>query len=692
MLPSDASQNSLFLGAHLSDTGCNFRLWAPNATRVELILVDEFFAQRTVDMSAGNNDIWQVHVCGITTQQRYGFRVHGPWNIAAGQRCNPAKLLIDPYARAITSGIDYGGPVSDHLYPHPADSIAAVPLSVVVADSAAPTQLPQRPQLADLVIYETHVSGYTKSHPAVPEHLRGTYAGLAHPAVIDHLLSLGINAIELLPVHHFISEPFITHRGMTNFWGYNSLGFFAPHARYCSNGTLGDQVREFKDMVSTFHRAGIAVILDVVYNHTCEGGDAGPTVSWRGIDNPSYYRLNSEMDSYDVTGCGNSLDTSNSAVLQMILDSLRYWATDMGIDGFRFDLATTLIRDDQHQVDQQHPFKHAIATDPVLSDRIMIAEPWDIGPDGYQVGAWGPGWSEWNDRFRDFVRDFWRGHVGGVQELATRLVGSADLFLPHERTPASSINFVTAHDGFTLRDLVTYDHKHNQANGEDNRDGSNDNRSWNCGIEGETTDPYVAELRRRQIANLMATLLLAHGVPMLTAGDELGRTQLGNNNAYCQDSPLSWVNWVDSCHWNELQQLTATLIQLRNGHTVLRPTKWLSCTPVVTHQGDGLERLELAWFHEHGDLMGDPEWNDPNRRSLGMYRCDDTEAFLVFFHAGDTPLELVLPSQIWGQNWSLVCNTADLEHEAQHKFYCGDRLQLSERSVAIFHTTFSDDK
>ena len=490
-VPTDSS----VLGAHIRDAGTFFALWAPRATRVELALVAEDRTQTNVDLSRAEDGVWSVHVPGVGAEQRYGYRVHGEWAPGAGARFNPAKLLLDPYARAVTGGVDYSGPILDHTPESnyildPRDSFAAVPLSVVVADSPPPKRIAEPTPMADSVIYEMHVKGYTRLHPAVPEHLRGTYSGLAYPAVIKHLKELGVTAVELLPVHQYVSEPFLISRGLSNYWGYNTLSFFAPHSAYGSIGTLGQQVREFKEMVSQLHEAGIEVILDVVYNHTGEGGHEGPTLAFRGLDHLGYYRLTADKrNDYDVTGCGNSVDTSEPGVLQLILDSLRYWVTEMGVDGFRFDLVTTLLRDRLHHVDQEHAFKMALREDPVLSKVKLIAEPWDMGPYGYQVGAFGDRWSEWNDRFRNYVRDFWRGNTHGVSELAQRLGGSPDIFDNGSRSTSASVNFITAHDGFTLRDLVTYDVKHNGANGESNRDGADDNRSWNCGVEGETQTP-----------------------------------------------------------------------------------------------------------------------------------------------------------------------------------------------------------
>lgn len=659
--PTDSS----ILGAQATPDGTRFALWSPRATRVELALVASDLTQVNHDMTRSDDGVWTVFVPGVGAEQRYGYRVHGPWSPESGQRFNPAKLLLDPYARAITGGVDYSGPISDHtaesnFTPDPTDSAGYVPLSVVVADTPAPAPLAERPRLEDLVLYETHLGGYTRLHPAVPEHLRGRYAGLAYPAVIESIKSLGVNAVELLPIQHFISEPFTVGRGLTNYWGYNTLGFFAPHAPYSSAGTLGGQVREFKAMVGALHQAGIAVILDVVYNHTGEGGHEGPTLSFRGIDHAGYYRLTGDLrNDYDVTGCGNAVDTSIGGILDLILDSLRYWVVEMGVDGFRFDLCTTLIRDTQHHVDQGHEFKQRIAQDPVLSQAIMIAEPWDLGPYGYQVGRWGRGWAEWNDRFRGFTRDFWRGALGGVQELATRLAGSSDIYDHDGRPATSSVNFVNAHDGFTMRDVVTYDLKHNEANGERNRDGADDNRSWNHGFEGDTDDPAIVAARHRTTRNMMATLLLATGTPMILAGDEMGRTQQGNNNAYCQDSPLSWVDWKTVDEWGDQLELTRTLLRLRREHPILRPRNFRSSFEVADAAGRGLGRRESAWFTETGAEMGQGEWSDQGRRSLGMYVSDAEEAFYVFVHGGDWPMPLTLPDEPWASGYELVAHTGE---------------------------------
>jgi glycogen operon protein len=679
------------LGAQVREDGTAFSLWAPRASRVELALVDENRRQQNHDLRQVGDGIWSVHLAGVGHGQRYGYRVHGPWSPETGQRFNPAKLLLDPYARAITGGVDYSGPITDHtpesnFLPDLEDSFAAVPLSVVVADSPPPQPLARPIPTSELVVYETHLRGYTRQHPSVPEHLRGTYAGMAYPAVIDHLVELGINAVEFLPLHHFVSEPFVVGRGLTNYWGYNSLGFFAPHGAYASagSGTLGGQVAEFKEMVSKLHAAGIAVILDVVYNHTGEGGHDGPTLSFRGIDHGAYYRLTEDQrNDYDVTGCGNAVDTSNAGVLRLVMDSLRYWAVDMGVDGFRFDLQTTLIRDHAHHVDQNHLFKHLVAADPLLAGKVMISEPWDLGPYGYQVGRWGQGWSEWNDRFRGFTRDFWRGAVGGVQELATRLSGSSDIYDHGGRPATSSVNFVTAHDGFTMRDVVTYDLKHNEANAERNRDGADDNRSWNHGYEGETDDPLVVSQRQRTARNLMATLLLSAGIPMILAGDEMGRTQGGNNNAYCQDSPVSWVSWYGGDDWTAQEELTRTLLKLRAEHPLLRPDRWRYHGEVTDSAGRGLGRSPVAWFAESGTEMTTEQWHDQGRRTLGMYLSDRTEAFLIYFHAGWDPVEISLPGAPWALRYSVLAHTGLPGELPRKRLAPGSTVSLPGRTVAV---------
>ncbi len=693
-VPGDTSM----LGAHVVDGGTAFALWAPRATRVELALVhatEHGRQQVNHEMHRSADGTWHAFVRGVGAEQRYGYRVHGAWDPANGERFNPAKLLLDPYARAITGGVDYSGPILDHIdgsnyVPSPEDSSAAVPLSVVVDDSPPPRPIAHAVPLADSVIYELHVKGFTRLHPLVPEHLRGTYSGLAYPAVVAHLKSLGVTAVELLPVHQFVSEPFLISRGLSNYWGYNTLGFFAPHSAYGSVGTLGQQVDEFKQMVSALHDAGIEVILDVVYNHTGEGGHEGPTLSFRGLDHLGYYRLTDDRrNDYDVTGCGNSVDTSEPGVLRLVLDSLRYWVTEMGVDGFRFDLVTTLVRDERHHVDQEHPFKVALREDPVLSRVKLIAEPWDVGPYGYQVGGFGHGWSEWNDQFRNYVRDFWRGNTPGVAELGQRLVGSPDIFDVDNRPLVAGVNFVTAHDGFTLRDLVTYDVKHNGSNGESNRDGTDDNRSWNCGVEGETDDAAINALRRRQTKNLMATLVLAAGVPMLTAGDELGRTQGGNNNAYCQDSPTSWVHWDTRNDWADLTDLTRRLLALRAEHPVFRRSTFRHGEQLVDSTDTAMGRKNLAWFGGGRHEMTAADWHDPRRRTLGLYLAHDApnrdhdEAFLVWFHGGADAVDVVLPDGGWADTYRVVAHTGEEGELPVDKIAAGSSLRLPGRTVVV---------
>ncbi|AQP44511.1 glycogen debranching protein GlgX [Tessaracoccus flavus] len=677
------------LGARLTPEGAAFGLWAPRATAVDLVLIDALNEQTRLPMTGGQAGIWTVEVPGISAGQLYGFRVDGPWDPSSGSRFNPARLLLDPYARAIAGGVDFRGPILDHVAGDPytrneADSFGAVPLSVVVSETPPPTPVKRRRPMSETILYETHLAGFTKRHPGVPDHLRGSYLGMADPAVIDYLLELGVTAVEFLPLHHFVSEPFIAEKGLRNYWGYNTLGFFAPHAFYASLGTVGNQVSDFKYMVSKLHEAGLEVILDVVYNHTGEGGHEGPTLSMRGIDHDAYYRLtNDRRNDYDVTGCGNSVNTAHPMVLKLVLDSMRYWVREMGVDGFRFDLATTLVRDEHHRVDQSHPFKRLVAEDPTFDGIKMIVEPWDIGPYGYQVGAFGHGWHEWNDRFRDHVRDYWRGSVHGVQELATRLAGSPDIFDQPGRSPQSSINFVTAHDGFTLRDLVSYDVKHNLDNGEANRDGNDNNRSWNHGWEGETDDPSINALRRRQVLNFHATQILAAGIPMLTAGDEFGRTQKGNNNAYCQDAPISWVDWDIPPEWEDVRKRVADLIALRQGHGVLRPTDFGYHTEVLSEHGENLQRVDFAWLDGHYGVMTDQAWHDGARRLLGMYVSDAAEAFVTWFNSAANPVPLVLPGLPWGYAFEVVWHSADDTELPEGVLPSGSELTMPARSVVM---------
>ena len=677
------------LGARLLPDGAEFSLWSPEATQVELVLVDDHPRPTLLPMHVRPDGVWKLFVPGVQAGQMYGFRVDGPWEPQHGRRLNPNKLLLDPYARAISGGVDFRASIRAFRDDDPRridehDSLGSVPLGVVVADTPAPTPIERRRPLAESVIYEMHLRGFTKLHPFVPDHLRGSYLGLAYPDVVNYLVDLGVTAVELLPIHHFVSEPFVALKGLRNYWGYNTLGFFAPHAMYKAHGMAGSQVDHFKQMVSALHKAGIEVLLDVVYNHTAEGGVDGPSLSFRGIAQDSYYRMDrGHLSDYDVTGCGNSLDTSHPMVRRLIQDSLHYWVHEMGVDGFRFDLATTLFRDENHHVVPDHPMRSIFDEDPLLADIKLIAEPWDIGPFGYQVGNFSNRWAEWNDKFRDHVRDFWRGHAGGVSGLATRLAGSADVFDRPGRGPESSINFVTAHDGFTARDLVSYDVKHNQANGESNRDGSDDNRSWNHGWEGETDDADINSLRRRQVLNLLATQLLAVGTPMMLAGDEFGRTQEGNNNAYCQDSPLSWVDWDIPKPWQRNQERVKELIALRAAHSLLRRNHYCYHEELVDTEGEPLERIDLTWVDHDGKLMSPEAWTDRSRQHLGMYVSDVDAGFLIWFNAGAKPVAATLPDLEMGRSFQCLWTSADDGELSADAFPALGRMTIPPRSVTL---------
>ncbi|MFD4792677.1 glycogen debranching protein GlgX [Streptomyces anulatus] len=659
--------------------GTNFALWAGGAEAVELCLFDERGAETRCPLTELTHEIWHGFVPGVRPGQRYGYRVHGRWDPWTGARWNAAKLLLDPYARAVDGTFALPPEVYGHVRDWPdqhvadtvrddRDSAPFVPKGVVVRDDDdwVEDRRPKTPW-ADSVIYELHVRGFTKLHPDIPPELRGTYAGLAHPAAIEHLTRLGVSAVELLPVHQFAHEDHLLRRGLRNHWGYNSIGYFAPHADYSASGTAGQQVGEFKRMVHALHEAGIEVILDVVYNHTAEAGELGPMLSLRGIDNRGYYRLRDDPRRYaDYTGCGNTLHVVQPQVLRLITDSLRYWVTEMGVDGFRFDLAAALARS-MHDVDMLSPFLAVIGQDPVLRRVKLIAEPWDVGNGGYQVGAFPPLWTEWNDRYRDAVRDFWRGALPDVRDLGYRLTGSSDLYAWGGRRPYASVNFVTAHDGFTLRDLVSYEQKHNEANGEGNRDGTSDNRAWNCGVEGESDDPEINALRRRQLRNLLTTLLLSTGVPMLVAGDEMGRTQGGNNNAYCQDNETGWLDWslLEEPAWRELTELTARVLTLRRTHPVLRRRAFFSGRAQAP---DGLR--DLAWFARDGREMTEGDWYAP-AATLGLYLSGrdipgrdargepvTDDSFLAVLHAGAEPTVFALPGAPWAARYELVLDTS----------------------------------
>ena len=702
------------LGATWGEEATNFAVFTPEATRVELCLFDESPDGTDVEtryrLTERTLGTWHGAVPGLQPGQRYGYRVDGPWDPENGRCFNPAKLLIDPYARALSGSVGPHAAVFGYVSPGEGpgntedrnlrhrsrvrsdeDSASAMAKSVLVDDDFDwGDEVRPSVRWADTVIYELHVKGFTKLHDEIPQELRGTYAGLASPAAVSYLRDLGITTVELLPVHDFVSEPSLVDRGLANYWGYNSIGFFAPHNGYSSSGDRGGQVTEFKQMVRTLHEAGLEVILDVVYNHTAEGGPLGPTLSFRGLDDIGFYKRvggTSEPAAYwDVTGCGNTVDASNSSVLRLILDSLRYWVTEMHVDGFRFDLAPALTRTG-HAVDLAGHFITAIGQDPVLRHVKLIAEPWDASSEGYQVGSFPPPWCEWNDKYRDTIRDFWRTRSGGIRDVASRLAGSSDLYADDGRSPYASINFVTSHDGFTLRDLVSYDQKHNEVNGEGNRDGTDHNRSWNCGVEGETTDREVTALRHRQAANLMATLCLSAGVPMITAGDERGRTQRGNNNAYSQDNEISWLDWSSDEARLDLYEFTKSVLRLRREHPALRQRHWLEGRPAV----EGGPK-DLAWIHPRGREMTAMDWFDRELHILGMFvsgsplrapgpRGEQLHdfSFLVWFNAQPVPGQAVLPIQDWVQVGEVVLSTDD-------QLGIGDRVKAGETILLAPHS------
>ena len=683
------------LGAHPDDDGTAFAVFS-RGEAVELCLLDDDGAERRVALPERTGDVWHGYVPGVRPGQRYGFRVHGPWDPGHGHRFNPAKLLLDPYARSIDGTLRADPavlgpePGEDDRVPDGRDSAPYVPQAVVF-HPGYDWQGDQPPSVpwADTVVYEAHVKGLTARHPDVPEHLRGTYAGLAHPAVVEHLVSLGVTTVELLPVQQVASEPTLLRRGRSNYWGYNTLGFFSPHAGYSSSGARGQQVTEFRDMVRALHAAGLEVVLDVVYNHTAEGGSDGPTLAWRGLDNTAYYRLVGGRRYLDVTGCGNTLDLRHPRTLAMVTDSLRYWVEEMHVDGFRFDLAPALARADDG-FEANGTFLSVVAQDPVLRRVKLVAEPWDVGPGGYQLGAFPAPWAEWNDRFRDTVRDSWlgghrggRSHTGGVRDLAYRLSGSSDLFA--SRGPLASVNFVTAHDGFTLHDLVSYDRKHNEVNGEDNRDGSDNNHSWNCGTEGPTDDDDVLSLRRRMMRNLLATLLVSTGVPMLTAGDETGRTQHGNNNAYCLDDETAWLSWDHEGWRGDLLEWTCALTNLRRSHAVLRHDEVFEGRPA---HADGTK--DLAWFGLDGEEMSPERWFDHDLGQLGMYLSgkpapdgSSPDPLLVLLNTDADDAEVQLPGKSWATSYDVLLDTGDEKPTPGGRYDGGADLVLAGRSVVV---------
>jgi isoamylase len=667
------------LGAAWDGNGTNFALFSENATAVDLCLFDEQGQETRVALKEVSNYVWHGYLPGIGPGQRYGFRVHGPYNPEQGQRFNAHKLLIDPYARAIAGDVQHGEAIFGYplgegqgedrdLDVSPSDDVAAIPKCVVI-DPSFDWQGDVYPDTPwhQTVIYEAHVRGLTQQHPDVPEQLRGTYAGVAHPAVIEHLKSLGVTALELLPVHHFNAFPgHLVSAGLRNYWGYDSLNYFAPYSGYSAAGMAGEQVQEFKTMVKALHAEGIEVILDVVYNHTGEGNHLGPTLTLRGIDNEAYYRLVEDQPRYymDFTGCGNSLNVCHPQVLKLIMDSLRYWVLEMHVDGFRFDLASALARE-LYEVNSLAAFFDIIHQDPVLSTTKLIAEPWDIGEGGYQVGNFPLLWSEWNGQYRDTMRDFWRQEHCRLGDFAFRLTGSSDLYESNGKRPHASINFITCHDGFTLRDLVSYNEKHNMANGEDNRDGESHNRSWNCGVEGETDDPLVLQLRLRQQRNFLATLLLSQGVPMLLGGDEFGRTQQGNNNTYCQDNALAWMDWDDRDHHASLLTFTQQLLAFRRQHPVFCRRDWFQGREI---HGSGIH--DLGWYDPAGTEISDEDWQDGEAKAIAVFlngqeiltpdaqgnRIVD-DSFLLFFNAQGETSPFVIPEVLRDRPWDLVLDT-----------------------------------
>ena len=688
------------LGATYDGAGANFALFSEVAEHVELCLFDEDGTETRVGLRETDAFVWHGYLPGILPGQRYGYRVHGPYHPASGHRCNPAKLLLDPYAKAIEGDIRWDPAVFSYPFGHPddrndADSAPYVPRSVVVNPYFDwGTDRPPRTPYHETVIYEAHVRGLTKLHPELPEDERGTFRGLAHPAVTGHLQALGVTAVELMPVHQFVAEDVLTQLGLTNYWGYNSIGFFAPHHAYSAGGDRGQQVQEFKSMVRALHEAGMEVILDVVYNHTAEGSHLGPTLCFRGVDNAAYYRLTDDDPHYylDTTGTGNALLMRHPHVLQMIMDSLRYWVLEMHVDGFRFDLAAALARQ-FHEVDRLSAFFDLVQQDPVVSQVKLIAEPWDVGEGGYHVGNFPPLWSEWNGKYRDTVRDFWRGQPATLPEFASRLTGSSDLYQDDGRRPVASVNFVTCHDGFTLADLVSYDRKHNEANGEGNRDGADDNRSWNCGAEGPAGDPAIAALRARQQRNFLTTLLLSQGIPMLLAGDEFGRTQQGNNNAYCQDNEISWVNWQAAT--GPLPDFVRRLILLRADHAVFRRRRFFRGQAI---RGLRQQLGDIAWFTPAGEEMTDGDWEAGFAKSLSVFLNGDAigepglrgerirdDSFLLLFNASERDLEFTIPDLRYGERWVKELDTAapELPEGQAAAVKPGDMVTVPSRSIQV---------
>lgn len=690
------------LGASYDGAGVNFALYSQVAQKVELCLFDEHDVETRIEMTERNSYVWHNYIPGLHPGQRYGYRVYGPYDPVHGLRCNPNKLLLDPYAKAIEGNIDGDESLFSYWFKSPDDNSAMNDL-----DSAAHTMKSavinpyfdwgndQHPYISyhDSVIYEAHVRGMTNLNMDVPPDIRGTYAGLAYPSVIEYLKKLGITAIELMPIHQFVNDSFLQEKGLSNYWGYNTIGFFAPHNAYSSSGERGEQVNEFKSMVKAYHRAGMEVILDVVYNHTAEGNHMGPTLSFKGIDNASYYRLveGDQQHYFDTTGTGNSLLMRSPHALQLITDSLRYWVTEMHVDGFRFDLAATLARQFQ-EVDKLSAFFDIVEQDPIISRVKLIAEPWDLGSGGYQVGGFPSSWSEWNGRYRDTVRDFWRSQPSTLPEFASRLMGSSDLYQVNGRRPVASVNFITAHDGFTMNDLVSYNEKHNEANGEGNRDGESNNRSWNCGVEGPTNIPDVNDLRQRQMRNMFATLLFSQGIPMICGGDEVARTQQGNNNAYCQDNEISWTNWHLDKGRKELLAFVSKLIHLRLDHPVLHRRRFFTGREPG---GDSNTIPQVEWFDHTGSIMDMDDWQNTHAFSMMIYlngsdipevdwygnRMVDND-FILIFNAHYEPIMFTLPDERYGRKWQLVVDTHN-PNEPALSYEAGFMITAQSRSFLM---------
>lgn len=690
------------LGASYDGAGVNFALYSQVAQKVELCLFDEHDVETRIEMTERNSYVWHNYIPGLHPGQRYGYRVYGPYDPVHGLRCNPNKLLLDPYAKAIEGNIDGDESLFSYWFKSPDDNSAMNDL-----DSAAHTMKSavinpyfdwgndQHPYISyhDSVIYEAHVRGMTNLNMDVPPDIRGTYAGLAYPSVIEYLKKLGITAIELMPIHQFVNDSFLQEKGLSNYWGYNTIGFFAPYNAYSSSGERGEQVNEFKSMVKAYHRAGMEVILDVVYNHTAEGNHMGPTLSFKGIDNASYYRLveGDQQHYFDTTGTGNSLLMRSPHALQLITDSLRYWVTEMHVDGFRFDLAATLARQFQ-EVDKLSAFFDIVEQDPIISRVKLIAEPWDLGSGGYQVGGFPSSWSEWNGRYRDTVRDFWRSQPSTLPEFASRLMGSSDLYQVNGRRPVASVNFITAHDGFTMNDLVSYNEKHNEANGEGNRDGESNNRSWNCGVEGPTNIPDVNDLRQRQMRNMFATLLFSQGIPMICGGDEVARTQQGNNNAYCQDNEISWTNWHLDKGRKELLAFVSKLIHLRLDHPVLHRRRFFT----GREPGDDSNTIpQVEWFDHTGSIMDMDDWQNTHAFSMMIYlngsdipevdwygnRMVDND-FILIFNAHYEPIMFTLPDERYGRKWQLVVDTHN-PNEPALSYEAGFMITAQSRSFLM---------